>query len=276
MSPKHLPVTNVEGSTIRRRQTSTCDPQATHPPPPNPTKGEQKSNREAKRLETPATQTKHSIAPSPNREKEAWFSASVGEGVYLPPGLGLGVGCDLGGLRGASDVQDSNREGRRLETGVNLTKQSIQLSSNREKEAWFFGPSRGGCFSPPAVRPRRGRREPHAEIQIHPTQTPEESNRKPKLLQTHVTAEKKRKAHPPFMFRLEMPPILYFLQFARDSNLTMLRLEKRSPTENQNAHAAKRRRKPQGAPLIFVSGRKALDRLFSVSCKEFYLNPCFG
>jgi hypothetical protein len=49
-------------------------------------------------------------APISNWEKEAWFSAPVGEGVYLPPGLVLGVGWDLGGMRGASDIQNSNRE----------------------------------------------------------------------------------------------------------------------------------------------------------------------
>src|SRR5271154_5539293 len=116
------------------------------------------SNREALRLETHVTPTKQRPDPDSNREKEAWFS--VGEGVYLPPGLGLGVGWDLGGMRGTSDIQNSNREGRRLETGVKLTNQRIRVSSNREKEAPFFGPSRGGSFlpDPPAVRPRLSRR----------------------------------------------------------------------------------------------------------------------
>src|SRR5271155_2532422 len=37
--------------------------------------------------------------------------------------------------------------------------------SNREKEAPFFGPSTGGCFSPPAVRSRLRRRVPPPKIQ---------------------------------------------------------------------------------------------------------------
>jgi hypothetical protein len=95
------------------------------------------SNREALRLETPSTQTKQSTDPHPNREKEAWFSAPVGEGVHHPPGLGLGVDWGLGRMRGSPDIQNSNREGRRLETDVNLTKQRIRVSSNREIEAVF-------------------------------------------------------------------------------------------------------------------------------------------
>jgi hypothetical protein len=259
VSPKHLPATNVEGRTTRRRQRSTYDPEATSPARPNETKGEEKANREAIRLETPATPTKQRTALSSNREKEAWFSAPVGEGVYLPPGLGLGVGCDLGGMRGASDIKNSNREGRRLEAGVKLTKQRTQVSSNREKEAWFSDPSRGGSFvsDPPAVRPRRCRREPRAKIHIHPSRSHQKSNRKPNLLETHLTptkyaiaspsnrketayshhrnwklarrktprkGEQTRKQHPPFMFRLRTHPILYFLQFASDFNRTMFRL----------------------------------------------------
>src|ERR1700691_2795888 len=61
------------------------------------------SNREAIRLETAANQTKQRIGTCSNREKEARFSAPVGEGVYLPPGLGLGVGWNLGGMRRASE-----------------------------------------------------------------------------------------------------------------------------------------------------------------------------
>jgi hypothetical protein len=124
------------------------------------------SNRESLRLEIDVTPTKQRPAPGSNREKEARFS--VGEGVYLPPGLGLGVawglgvGWDSGGMRGTSDIQNSNREGRRLEAGVKLTNQRIRVSSNRQKEAPFFGPSRGGSFlpDPPAFRPPLSRRVP--------------------------------------------------------------------------------------------------------------------
>jgi len=109
------------------------------------------SNRESLRLEIHVTPTKQRPDHLSNREKEAWFSAPVGEGVYLPPGLALGVGSALGlGLgvargfsatRGASDVQNSNREGRRLETGVTPTKQRIRVSSNRELEPLFTAPA---------------------------------------------------------------------------------------------------------------------------------------
>ena len=45
-------------------------------------------------------------------------------------------------------------------------------------------PSRGGCFSPPAFRPRFCRRAPPSKIQIHPSPSHRISNRKPKLLET--------------------------------------------------------------------------------------------
>src|SRR5271156_6791212 len=48
----------------------------------------------------------------------------------------------------ASYIQNSNRECIRLETAVTQRKQRIGVSSNREKEACFFGPSRGGVFMP--------------------------------------------------------------------------------------------------------------------------------
>src|SRR5271154_4084291 len=56
--------------------------------------------------------------------------------------------------------------------------------SNREKEPLFFGPSRGGCFSPPAVRPSLCRQPPPAKAQTHPSPKHRISNRKPKLLET--------------------------------------------------------------------------------------------
>jgi hypothetical protein len=63
----------------------------------------QNSNRECQRLETTVTRRKERIRIRSNRENEAFF-CPVGEGVHLPPGLGLGVGCDLGGMRGASET----------------------------------------------------------------------------------------------------------------------------------------------------------------------------
>jgi hypothetical protein len=105
------------------------------------TPNHQNSNREFMRLEIHVTPTKQRPGLVSNRELEALFSAPVGEGVYLPPGLGLDVGRDLSGVRGASDVQNSNREGRRLETGVTPTKQRIRVSSNRELEPLFTAPA---------------------------------------------------------------------------------------------------------------------------------------
>ena len=88
--PKHLPATSVEGSTNRRRQTSTYDPEATHPPTPNQPKGEQKANRKPKLLETHLTPTKHSVAPRSNRKLLAHLHdrirpVFVGEGRPSPP-----------------------------------------------------------------------------------------------------------------------------------------------------------------------------------------------
>ena len=69
-------------------------PRCGHPSPaadlPNQ-KGEQKANRERLRLETIATRTKQKPQPISNRENAACFFSQVGEGVHLPPGLGLGV-----------------------------------------------------------------------------------------------------------------------------------------------------------------------------------------
>jgi hypothetical protein len=138
VSPKHLPATKVEGSTIRRRQTSTFDPEATHAPPPNQSKGEQKSNRESIRLETPATSTKHSIPCHSNREETALLKHRI------RPALA--------------------EKGR--------------LSPPATTAFW---PS-------PRIRDRR---------------------------KTSRKGEKRRKQHPPFLLRLKMHPILYFLQFAR-------------------------------------------------------------
>ena len=130
------------------RPTASKNPLSTPPTGHTP---DQISNREALRLETPATQTKRTAQPHSNREKEACFSPPVGEGVYLPLRLGLGVGWHLGGMRAASDSQNSNREGRRLESGVKQTKQRIRVSSNREKEACFPAPVGEGVHHPPGL-----------------------------------------------------------------------------------------------------------------------------
>jgi hypothetical protein len=97
--------------------------------------GDQKANREPLRLEIRVTPTKHKSETISNREKEPRFSPPVGEGVSLLPGLALGVGWNLAGARGPAAIENSNREGRRLETGAKQTKQRIRVSSNREKTA---------------------------------------------------------------------------------------------------------------------------------------------
>jgi len=152
------PGTNAGSGSISRLGPHFADRQPIIPRPSNA----QNSNREALRRVraddsarrndevTAVTQRKERVQFSSNRELEACFSPPVGEGVYLPPGLGLGVGWDLGGLRGASDSQNSNRECQRLETAVTRTKQRTPTSSNREIEA-YFSPSK---FER-APRPRR-------------------------------------------------------------------------------------------------------------------------
>src|SRR5271168_4767534 len=74
--------------------------------------------------------------------------------------------------------QKANRESLRLETPLTQSKQRTEPSSNRELEALFFGPSRGGSFlpDPPAVRPRLRRVCP-TEVQMHPSPKHQNSNR---------------------------------------------------------------------------------------------------
>jgi hypothetical protein len=74
-------------------------------------------------------------------------------------------------------LKNSNRESLRLEIHLTQTKQTIANHSNREEEACFFGPSRGGCFRPPAVRPSSCRRARPAEVRIHPGTRNQNSNR---------------------------------------------------------------------------------------------------
>src|SRR5271168_2082119 len=138
--------------------------------------------------------------------------------------------------------QKANRESLRLETPLTQSKQRTEPSSNRELEALFFGPSRGGSFlpDPPAVRPRLRRRAHPAEVQMHPNPKHQNSNREisprssrhdhsatldtqNELRGTKKTAKILR-AHPSILLRLNTPPILYFLHLTRSFNRTMLRL----------------------------------------------------
>jgi hypothetical protein len=59
--------------------------------------------------------------------------------------------------------------------------------SNREKEACFFAPSRGGCFSPPAFRPRLPARVPPPEIELQKVPSLKNSNRERLRLETVAT-----------------------------------------------------------------------------------------
>ena len=178
-------------------------------------------------------------APISNREKEAWFSAPVGEGVHLPPGLGLGVGWDLRGMRGASDIQNSNRESLRLETLVTQRKHGSGLSivsaiakqspqpgeiltgptSNREKEALF------------QVWPGLSIVSAIAEKLIQPSKimtNPPFSSRRIVISRSARRRANVRntKSLPSFLLRLKTTPIVCFVEFARSFNRTMFRLER--------------------------------------------------
>jgi hypothetical protein len=86
-------------------------------------KGEQKANREPRRLETIATHTKQKAEPISNREKEAIFYPH-----FCSPGV------DVPSQEGE---QKANRERLRLETLVTHRKHKAGVASNREKEALF-------------------------------------------------------------------------------------------------------------------------------------------
>jgi hypothetical protein len=101
-------------------------------------------------------QTKERIGAGSNRENNAWLSDRVRDDSARR---------NIDQPNHRPNLKISNRESLRLEIAVTQTKErrvraddsargNIDTSSNREKEAWFFGPSRGGCFSPPAFRPR--------------------------------------------------------------------------------------------------------------------------
>jgi hypothetical protein len=88
--------------------------------------------------------------------------------------------------------QKANRESPRLETLVTQTKQRPALHSNRELEALFLGPSRGGSLfsDPPAFRPRFSGQVPSAKPQIRPPLRHENSNRESIRLEIVVTQTK--------------------------------------------------------------------------------------
>src|SRR5271155_3480723 len=179
------------------------------------------SNRESLRLENNTTQ-RHS-----NRELGAVFSAPVGEGVYLPPGLGLGVAWDLGGVRGASDIQISNRESLRLEIDVTQTKQTPEPHSNRELEALFQIPTN----SPSSRRQ-------------HDFSSPRRPPTSPKI---HTTP-------PSFMFRLKTTPILCFVKVTASFNRTMFRLNAACPARKRRPNPRQKTTKtPPPAPTTKIN-----------------------
>jgi hypothetical protein len=141
------PGTNAGSGSISRLGPQLADHQPRIPRPSlsNASKT-QNPNREALRLEAAVPQTKQRTPTRSNRELEACCSPPVGEGVYLPPGLGLGVGWNFGGMRRASDIQNSNREALRLETAITQTKQRTPTRSNRELEACFSASKCGRTF----------------------------------------------------------------------------------------------------------------------------------
>jgi hypothetical protein len=85
----------------------------------------------------------------------------------------------------ANDLARRNDE----DTPLTPRKHALHPHSNRELEAHFFGPSRGGSFlsDPPAVRPRLRRRARPAETQIHLSPRDRNSNRKSMRLESPAT-----------------------------------------------------------------------------------------
>jgi hypothetical protein len=124
-----------------------------------------------------------------NRELEAYFFGPSRGGRFSPPAVRPRRCCNVPPAKHQIQpipiLKNSNRESLRLEINVTPTKQRPDLDSNRELEAYFFGPSRGGCFpvrqhfggSPPAVRPRLSSRVRPAEPRIHPGPRHQNSNR---------------------------------------------------------------------------------------------------
>ena len=152
----------------------------------------------------------------------------------------------------ASNVQNSNRECLRLETGVTQTKQRIAIGSNREKEASFFGPSRGGCFSPPAVRPRcRRRLEQFAKHKIPTAAAPK--------------TRKTRTRDPQLLFRLGKIRSLIPFNLRRNLIEPMFRVERVAERRKIKASAGLAHRdasrgneeKTNSRPTTFVAIRRS-------------------
>src|SRR5271155_5716373 len=104
------------------------------------------------------------------------------------------------------------------------------VSSNREKEACFFGPSRGGVFMPSPTTATSKSKTPAGCLRY---------------------AGENRKRLPPKVLRLKRRPILCFVRVARDFNRTMLRLEilggeAKAKTEGQTATAKRAGGTPAG------------------------------
>jgi hypothetical protein len=179
----------------------------------------------------------------------------------------------------APNSQNSNRECFRLETAVTQRKERTQASSNREIEALFFGPSRGGSFlsDPPAVRPRfRGRVNP-AKLQIPPSREHQNSNRESLQLETAVTQTKQtvplssnREVEALFStakrLQITIPadrgrpnrPALYHQKGEQNSNRESLLLITSNREKGACFSPAMRtqRRKPNSRPPTFVAIRK--------------------
>jgi hypothetical protein len=94
---------------------------------------DQISNREALRLEMPATPTKQTAQHHSNREIDEVFALSI------PP-------------IGPAKLPNSNREALRSEMLATQTKQRTQHHSNREKNAVFIGLGRRGLVWRPSGR----------------------------------------------------------------------------------------------------------------------------
>ncbi len=113
-----------------------------------------------------------------------------------------------------STVQNSNREGIRLETAVTQTKQRILIRSNREKEA---------CSSKSKLR-----RAIEAWIAWRRWQHPRphrEGDELPPHAQQPQRPEKNRNRLTPKVLRLKRRPAICFVRVAANFNRTMLRLK---------------------------------------------------
>ncbi len=182
-------------------------------------------------------------------------------------------------LPNAPKAQNSNRESLRLETVVTQRKERTQASSNREKEACFFGPSRGGSFlsDPPAVQPRFRRRVNPAKVQIPPSPVHRNSNRESLRLETVVTHRKERRRtssnrevaalfSTAKRLQITIPadrgrpnrPALYHQKGEQNSNRESLLLITSNREKGAYFSPAMRtqRRKPNSPPPTFVAIRK--------------------